>query len=398
MGLTKAPKQKTRKGYTIDQRNYKRLEKVQQAIVEDRYDDALNMLIPLAESTQSRPYDHAIVNQNLNHVYSIKQDWKQAIKHLKISIDLDVFSDTRQKSAIKNLAGLYLTTEQYQKALDLLLDWFKTAVNPTSSDYTNLAYAYARLKNNKGAICPTRLAINTSKEKPKQALFDLLLAAHWELKDFSGAAKVLRENINYYPETKKLWTTLAGVYGQSKKTMDALAIWELTYKNGMFEKESEYKSLYSYYNLHEAPYKAAEMLEREVLRGNVEASEKNWRSIANTWHYAREYDKAIAAYGKAAALSENGELFVRQGELYSDQERWDEAVNAFDKGLEKGGLPKSKEANAYYRKGIAYFNAGNVVAAKKDLSTATSFNSRKKSAKSWLNYIEEWQKQQKLFE
>ncbi|MCP3674825.1 MAG: tetratricopeptide repeat protein [Gammaproteobacteria bacterium] len=387
LGLTKAPKDAKRRTFALNPSNFKRMEKAANAMGEELYDEALVILKELEERAASRPYDLAKAHEYLGYVYLSKGKYETAISYFRKVIDQKILPVRNEQSLIRNVAGLYLSTEppQPEKAMGIIKAWFKTAVKPKSNDYVLLAQASVLGKAYGDAICPMRMAINLS-DRPKNSWFDILVAAHFEAKDYKGAAVIAKERLLSFPETAKYWRQLSGLYNKLERPMDALVIMELAYKQNMLAKGSEYKNLSSMYAFNELPYKSAAVMEDGLKKGLVKAEEKTWRQAAGGWQLSRESKKAIAAYAKAGDFSEHGKNEMRIGTLYSDREEWKNAIKYFRKSLKKGGLKKD-QGRVHMNLGIALFNDGKPKDAIKSLQKAQTFKGTKRNASQWINYV-----------
>ena len=60
--------------------------------------------------------------------------------------------------------------------------------------------------------------------------------------------------------------------------------------------------------------------------GAIEDKSKNWDIAGSAWRQAREVDKAIPAMEKAAAESDDGELYARLGNIYLDGDMFKKAI------------------------------------------------------------------------
>ena len=105
----------------------------------------------------------------------------------------------------------------------------------------------------------------------------------------------------------------------------------------MLEKHDELLRIAQLYLFYEVPYKAALILEEELESGRIEDEEKNWEQLANAWLSAREW-KAIPPLKKAAEMSEDGELFLRLGQTFMQEENWKEAEEYIKYAIKKGDL------------------------------------------------------------
>jgi tetratricopeptide (TPR) repeat protein len=236
------------------------------------------------------------------------------------------------------------------------------------------------------AICPIRIAINNS-DRPKSSWFDILVAAHFELEDFEGAAVIAKERLLSFPEEGKYWRQLSGLYNKLERMEDALIISELAHKQGFLTKGSEYKNLASMYAINELAYKAASILQEGLDKGIIEGDEKIWKQTGVNWQFSRENKKAIAAYAKAGDFAEHGLNELKIGQLLSEDEEWAEAAKYFRKAISKGGLKDSEEGRAHMQLGIALFNADQGDAAIKALQRAQDFKAVRRNASQWINYV-----------
>ncbi len=63
---------------------------------------------------------------------------------------------------------------------------------------------------------------------------------------------------------------------------------ELAYLNGLLSSEADLLNLAQLYAERDAPYKAAQLLEKELQKGRLKANRKTWEQTANAWQLARE--------------------------------------------------------------------------------------------------------------
>ena len=389
LGLQVAPKGEKRRTYALKPANFRRMERIGEAMSAEQNDEALVMLDELVAKAADRPYDLAKAHEYLGYVYLQKGQYEKAIKYFRQVIDAKILPVRNEQSLIRNVAGLYLAIEPAQpdKAMGIIQQWFKTAVKPKSSDYVLLGQAAVLGKMYNKAICPMRLAINLS-DRPKKSWYDILVAAHFEASDFVGAADLAKERLISFPEDVKHWRQLSGLYNKLERSMDALVVYELAYLQGMLKKGSEFKNLASMYAVNELPYKAASVMEDGLKRGIVKSTEKTWKQAAGSWQLSRENKRAIRAYAKAGELSENGLNEVRIGTLYSEQENWKGAIKYFRLAISKGGL-KKQLGRTHMNLGIALFNSGNPNDALTALKKAQTFANTKRNASQWINYVKD---------
>jgi tetratricopeptide (TPR) repeat protein len=118
----------------------------------------------------------------------------------------------------------------------------------------------------------------------------------------------------------------------------------------------------------------------------VEDKSKNYELAGSAWRQAQETKKSIPMMEKAAAKSDEGELYVRLGNVYLDGDQFEKAVASINKGLSKGGVKRPDQARLAL--GMAYFNLGNYKDARKVFRQAAKDDRAEKYAKQWLKYIQ----------
>ena len=378
------PNKEKRKLGLTDEYVYKQMQKAQEPLGREAYDEALAMLLPLLERTEGKAYENAWVRMQISFVYANKKAWAKAIEQAKLAIDKQALQDAQELQLRQNLVFFYLSSENNAKALEAALDYFKNAPDAKPDMYILLGSIYFQLNRYQDAICPTHVAINKS-PAPKKQWLQMLASAHMELKDLDGTGTILKETVERFPDDKNLWLQLSSIYLQQEKDSEALAILDLAYLKGYVDQEGHLKNLAGLYSNSGVPLKAGLILEKAVAAGQVASNEKNWRQIGQSFSIAREYNKAIAAYGEAAKFAADGTYFVYQGEMYAEQEKWPEATTAFSKGIEKGGL--KDPGRVYLNLGIAQFNQGKAQAALASLEKATQYDKSRAAASSWINFI-----------
>ncbi len=379
----------------LPERVHKRMNRALEAMAEDRYDEAIEQLKSLLKSAR-QDYVKANVNLNLAYAHAQKGDqngslpyFKEALKFGETSLPHD-----RVQGLRINVASLMYGIDEKDESLEMMMSWLKNAVAHDNNAYYMIAALRAEKGDMKNAICPSYWAVKTS-ESPKKNYYQALMAFHWELKDVAGTASLLKDMITLFPEEKSYWRQLSQVYFELEKIDEALAIMEMFYVRGEFDKDDDYSWLSTLFALRDIPYRSAEVLEEGLNKGLVESDKKNWGAVAQNYHISNELEKAVKAYGKTAELSETGTEYLKQAEILSDDEQYKEAITAFDKALEKGGLKTEEQGRAYFRKGTTLVNMGRCDAGMNVLEQAQKFKKFRRQAEQWVIFAEDRKKHKK---
>jgi len=371
----------------MSQQTYNRISRSHTAIEEGKYQEALNELLDLADDVKDRPYEHAVTLQSIGYVYINQEKWELAAQYFSRAVRLNALPEEPQKQAIYTLAQIYATTGEFQKTIDLLTDWFKTAKNPPADAYIILARAYSAQERYSEAHQPAKQAIAKS-DKPREDWYKLLLGIQYELNKYAEAAGTLEVLVANWPDKEIYWKQLSGIYVELGQEDKALATLATAYGRGLVEKSGDILNLARLYMLNEVPFQGGKILEASLNKGEVEKTQKNYELLSQAWVQAREYKKAISALSAAAALADDGALFVRAAQLEMSLANWEGAVTAARKAIEKGELDSKMTGQAYLLLGTAAAEQKDFDVAINAFNKARGYPETRKTASQWLSFVQ----------
>lgn len=372
----------------MSQKVYKHLQDIQDLVEQEDYDQAHELLQQLRERSRLSPYEVAQAWNYTAYVYYLQERYREAITAYRRVLNQDGMPNALVQSSLKTLSQLYFVVEDYDKALETVEALMATLEEPSADAYLLLGQAHFQLKQYQQALAPIRTAIDLYQdqgERPKENWLLLLQVIYYELEDYERMVDVLKELIHLYPKDRYLMT-LAAVYSQLGQTRKQLAITEGLYDKGHIEESHEILNLANLYMLHGLPFKAARLLQSEMDAQRIEKTEKHLRLLSQAWHQAREDEKAIAPLAQAAALAEDGNLYVRLAQSYINLERWDDAAQALRNGLAKGGLQRPDTAQVML--GMALFNQDKLAQARSVFEKALTDKRSQTTAEEWLSHVD----------
>ncbi|MBI2380861.1 MAG: tetratricopeptide repeat protein [Gammaproteobacteria bacterium] len=373
----------------LDEKTYKKLTGAQELLGKEQYGQALPILQELLTANAGKAYAEATILQNIGWIHAARNDYRKAVDAMQRAINTGALPGQVVQSTNLNLASLHLAMDDYPGALKILSNWFGCEKAPKPEAWLMLSQVYAQSNRYKEAIPPAVKAIETS-PKPKESWYQHLLGLYWETNDFQKAAQTLRSLVEIYPAQKRYWTQLSGVYARINDDKNALAVLELAYRQNLLDKESELRQLASFYAFLDVPYKAAQVLEKAIKDGKLPGNEKNWNAVATNWRSAREFDKAIVAFGEAAKFSDSGEYYFLMAEMYNDKENWKAAIAALQNAFKKGGLKNA--GFAYMRLGEAKMHLGAFKESINAFQSAAKYDKTAKVGAQWASYAAEREK------
>ena len=367
-----------------------------------------------------KSYDRSVMWNAWAYVYMTDGKYSQAMDAYKSVMNEPEVTIGLRNGAMFSLAQLNLAQENYQRGIQLILQWMNEVEKVTAQSYSLLGQAYFAMGDYRKSMSALETSISMAEEegyKPRENWYSLLAGCISELKEEIGEKESLLRQldiyeilVNLYPK-KIYFIQLGGIYGQLNRERDYMITLKAAYQKDFLDKESEYKALTQLLLLNKNPYWAAEVLESgqkkivtttetvidEVTKEEttiektgpvVKDTEKNLMLLADAWRMAQEIDKAIPILERAAKMSKDGKSYVLLGNLYLSEDKVQEAVDAIKKGLEKGKIKDLSQV--YLTLGQAYFELQEFDEAKKNFRIAARDKEKKikTQANNWIKYTE----------
>lgn len=375
---------------TLSQSVYKKLKQAETVLDAKAYDQALKMVRYLRSNGKLTQYEASQVWNLEAYIHYLKEDYEPAIAAYHEVLKYDGLAEAVVQSTLKTVAQLHFIREEYKPAVAAINRLLAKLDDPDSSLYMLQGQAYYQLKEYNKALTPIKKAVEKERaagKAPKENWLLLLRAIYYEKKDYKNMVSVLKEVIQYYPKDTYLYT-LAAIYSELGATDKQMALTEVLFEKGYISGEKHAINLANLYLLHNLPYKAAQLLQREMANKQLEANERNLRLLSQAWYQAREDEKAIPPMKLAAELSQDGDLYIRLAQSHINLEHWAEAAEAIQQGLKKGQITKPNTAQIML--GTAFFNLKKMKQARDAFSSVAKSETKgeRKTAKTWLAFLD----------
>jgi len=412
---------KYKKARALQTGTAKKMAKVYEAleVVDDKGEPDPDMETVLSILTELRrdmanlkSYDRSVMWNAWAFVYFSDGKYDQAMDAYYNLINEPEVTIGLRVGALLSLAQLHLVQENYKEGIELILQWMNEVEKVTAQSYSLLGQAYYQTGDFRKSLSSMETAVTMAEEegyKPRENWYVIMAACIGELKKEIGEKESLLRQIdiyeilvNLYPK-KQYFIQLGGSYGQLGREKDYMITLKAAHQKDFLNKESEYLALTQLLLLNQNPYWAAkvfvsgqkkmitivdEKTEEEKIVPVIKDTEKNLKLLADAWRMAQEIDKAIPVLEKAANMSKDGESFVLLGNLYLSEDKVEKAVEAINKGLEKGKIKKLSQV--YLTLGQAYFELEKFEDAKKNFRIAARDKDKKikQQANNWIKYTE----------
>lgn len=388
-------RQETRKTPAIRAKIFEKLNEAQVATEEKRYNDAIKHLDELRD-TEGRKALNSYELANLYNLYAFvyftQEKYDLALKAYENVVkqpDIPIAMELNTKYTI---AQLYFISENYDKGVKTLLEWFKfkdqLGEDPGAGAYALLSQGFYQLQKMDLALKYIEVAIDDYQKRgkvPKEQWWSLQRFLYYEKGDTKRVVAILEETLKHY-QKKAYWLQLSSMYNELKKENEATAAMEAAYEDGLLTKDKELINMAYLFLQSEVPYKAARVMDKAIKDGKVPPTSKNLELLANSWRQSQEIKKAIPEMEKAASKSEKGELWSRLGSVYLDNEEFEKAEEAIQNAFKKGDIKRPD--NAYLVLGMARFNLKKYDGARRAFDEAMKSDDTKEYASSWLQFME----------
>ena len=397
----KQNKRETRRTPALRNKVYERLAEAQGLAEAKDFAGAVAILTDMIAEDGKR----ALNSYELANVYNLfaflsyaTEDYAQSLRYYEQVIAQPDIPLAMEINTRFTIAQLYFVQEKWQQGIDALLVWFDLSEKPNAGAYVLLAQGYYQVKNFDLALKNVETAIDMHEGEgklPKEQWYNLARFLYFDREDFDSALDVLNTLIIYYPK-KQYWVQASHLYGEKKEEQKQLALMEAAYEQGFLDRSSELVTMSYLYLNAEVPYFAASVIEKGFDDELVDDKSKNYELAGSAWAQAREVAKSIPMMEKAAAKSDEGELYVRLGNVYLDGDQFAKAADSVSKGLKKGGVKRPDQARLVL--GMAYFNLGEYNKARKAFRDAGKDERSEKYAKQWIAYVTSEEERQRELE
>jgi outer membrane protein assembly factor BamD (BamD/ComL family) len=379
--------QKTKQAQAVSKEVYDRIQKAQEEVDAGNEQEALSIL----ESLRGRKLTEYELQNVLNYigfVYYNMDNVPKAIATYEEMLRIPSIEEQIKKQTLYTLAQLSTMQENYDKALGLLDEWFALETNPAPEPYILYAQNLYQVNRYADMIKPIEAAMDVARKRDleiKEDWYVLLNFAYFQQENYAKVRDIQKILLVNWPK-KRYWFSLAGAYTELGEDQNLIAAYDAAHTQGLLEKESELVTMAQLYMQNEVPYKAATLLNAEMIRGRVAKDARNYRLLSQAWTLAAEDEEAIPALQEAARLSDEGELNLRLANAYLNLGQYDKCVPAIEEGLKKGGI-KSLD-NAQISLGMCLYNLHEYKSAINAFREAGKTQRSRRIANQWITVIE----------
>ena len=384
-----AQEQKTKRVPALREKVYSQLARAQKLADDGDVKAGLEALDSINERSSSmNSYEIAMMHNFYGFIYYNQNDLPKAIASFERVVAEEGIPETLRLSTTFSLAQLAMANSDYDKVIAFLDNWDEINTQPIPEGYYLLrAQTYYQLKDYKQGLDYITKVISLSDDEgktPKENWLVLQRAMFYSLNQTNKVVEVLERMVKLY-DKPEYWVQLSGMYGEIGQEKRQLAVIEAAYQQGFLTSRADLRQLAQVYLYNGLAFKAAEVMSKAIDNGIAEKTAKNYAFVAEAMIQAKEDEKSIEYFVKAADLSDHGQYDQRLAEVYVNTEHYEDAADSARKALDKGGL--DFESNAFVALGMAQYNLQNFDASILAFEQAEKHKKSQRLAKQWIKYV-----------
>ena len=387
----KASDKQTRRVPTLRGKVYEQLARAQTAADEaGNVEEAISILKEVEDKSHSmNAYEKAMMYNFFGFIYYNNEDYAKALESFAKVVEQQPIPEKFEMTTLFSLAQLNLMQGNYDDTITYLERWesLNTGPVPVKNKVIKAQAYYQNKQYDEAAMWISEAVADHEAEGmiPDEGWLILQRAIFYELKQPQKVKDVLIKMVKLFDEPK-YWIQLAGMYGELGEERKQLAIMETAYQRGFVNTSADVFNMAQLYYYHRVPYKGAKLMEQAMNDGVLEKNLRNLKFLGQSWSLAKEQDKAIPVMMQAAELSEDGELDAQLAQILLNEERFDDAIAAADRAVEKGDL--RNPGLVYLIKGMALYNKKQYALALNQLAEAEKHQKSRAMAQQWKQFVQ----------
>lgn len=366
---------------------YEKLSRAQEATETGDWEEAHHQLDRVERMKDLTSNEKAQLYTAYGYTYFAQEKYAESTAAYEKVLQQEDLAEAMRTNTLYTLGQLNFHLDNFAEAAGYLEDWLAEVARPGPETYVLLGQAYYQLGRLDEAASRVRKAISVAEQRGdpvRENWYALLRVIYYETKDFDNLLEILEVLVTRF-QAKEYWVHLSAVYGEIGDTPRQLAAYELAHAQGYLQSSSEIVMLCQLLLQAEVPYRAGVLLQEGLDDGSVTSSAGNWRLLSQAWMLAQEYDAAIVSLGKAAELSDDGELYARLAQTHANLNQWEQSVSAAGTALDKG--VKSPQ-DLHLMRGMGYFELGRYTEAKAAFGEAQKSEQSRDTATRWLAHVQ----------
>jgi Tfp pilus assembly protein PilF len=352
---------------TVSRAAAKPLKAAQDALKDKKFDEALTHLKEAQAIPEKTAYDSFVINQDLLYIYVQKQDYSAAAPILESTAESQYATADQTKTWLKALFAIDYQQKDYAKTVEIGGQLTRRGITD-SETLSTIADSQSKLGKYKDAAATVDQII-AHQEKPEEKLLVFQWNMYNNAKDEADASKTLEKLVSLYPKPDYWLNALSSLLKMDIKDPHLqLNVYRLMSDVGVLKQPREFGDMADIALDAGFPGETVSVLEQGFQK-NIFVEQRDKDRYQHLLDGAKQRAASDQqSLGKNEPADGNG--YVQLGAAYLSYGQFDKAVLNLNKGLQKGGLKSSDEANLLL--GIAELRSKNTSEAQKAFDKAAS--------------------------
>lgn len=364
------------------------VQEAEQLLKQKKYKEALAKLAAADAVPNKTPYERYVIEGTRAAVDLNSGDYAAATKALEAVLSTGILAPQDALARIQALVQINYQLKNYAQVVEYANRYYREG-GTDAGPRLLLAQAYY-LQNDFGNASKTIRAVMQGEEKqgkrPDENLLLMLLNSEYQQKNEAGRVEALKALVAAYPKAD-YWTDLLTAIAKrpgfaSRLTLD---LDRLKVATGAMKSPDEYMEAAQRALLAGLPGDAKALLDKGYaagVLGNGAAADRQKRLADMASRQAGDDLKSLPQLGAEAEAASTGLPWVKLGDAYASYGQYDKAIDAFQKGIKKGGLQNPDDVRLHL--GLAYLLGGQKSKAEESLRAVSGTDGTRDLAQLWL--------------
>ncbi|HZF26597.1 MAG TPA: tetratricopeptide repeat protein [Steroidobacteraceae bacterium] len=342
----------------------KPLKAAQEAMQKEDWDTALAKTLEAKGMPDLTPYDQYQIAEFLSFLYLKKNDYANAAPAYDTILASEYLPADQLEDRVRVAATLNFQLKNYPKAVEYSKRWVEVSGGSKPEPYVLLGQSYYVQNDYANAVKQIETGIDLARRSGKplsEQWLQLELSSYAEMDDNAGLKKALGQLLSEYP-SPKYWDQMFTLVQNRRESDDrtTMNLYRLMFDVGQLKRPDDYVELAQYTYDAGIPGEAVKVLKRafeqKLLTGKDEQRTRQF--LADAEKQAQNDQKSLPTLEKEAMAAKTGDADAVLGIAYLSYDQYDKAVEALQRGLQKGGVKRTDEAQLMLGRALLKLNRG----------------------------------------
>jgi tetratricopeptide (TPR) repeat protein len=336
-------------GPTVSPAVGKLLQPAQKAMQANDYKTAMDLIKQAQALPDQTPFDTYTINNFLANTAIGLKDYATADTAYEAMADSSALPDEDKATTFHNATLLAAQAKHYDKAIKYGQTYLGlSGITPDPQIMGTMAQAYYLQNDFANAETMAKKALDATPagQAPNRAALEIMLSSQVKANHQDQAVATLEQIVTYYDDPDD-WGQLIGVSLGVKgiKDYEALDISRLRLPTHATTSAEDYAIWGALALSLSFPVEADAIFQTGLSSGKLTSSGKVGQQIATARSGAATDRKTISSFDATARKSANGELDAKLADTYFGYGRYDDAVEAARRAMQKGGKVDHNQMN-----------------------------------------------------